>query len=190
MISNLAKKNAINNFLNNYFNFFVVIFVSFLLFVSYFLILKPKVDETVAAISENITSNERLLQAEKNKLLSLQGAIAAYDEIDVVDLQRINSILPDNYDKEALFGEIEEIINKNGFVVSSITLDKEEESLENKDQKIGVINVSIDVLSADYVGTKNLLSILENNLRMFDVKELSISDGSSATLKFSTYYKK
>lgn len=187
--SNLAKKNAVNNFLNDYFSFFVVIFVSFLLFISYFLILKPKVDITTAAISENISSNEKLLQAEKHKLQSLQAAIKAYDEVDPDDLARVNAILPDEYDKEALFGEIEEIINKNGFIVSSINLSQQEDDGLDPNNKIGVIDVSINVLSADYAGAKNLLNILESNLRMFDVKELSVG-GSSATLKFSTYYKK
>ena len=66
--SNLAKKNQINTFLNNYFNLFVVVFVSFSLFVAYLFLLKPKVDETTMTISENISSHEKLLQAEKNKL--------------------------------------------------------------------------------------------------------------------------
>jgi len=200
MDNNLSKKNYLNNLLNTYFNLFVVVFVSFLLFLSYVLLLKPKVDETTNAVSENISSHEKLLQAEKTKLASLQDAVIAYKKIDPVDLARVNTILPDDYDKEALFGEIEEIIKKNGFIPTSITISKEGEAgaasgdaatdSPKAPSKIGVINVSLNIAAIDYAGAKNLLNILESNLRLIDVKEFSFSGENSADLKFSTYYYK
>lgn len=199
---NLAKKNYVNNLLNTYFNLFVVIFVSFLLFISYFLLLKPKVTETTNSISENISSHERLLQAEKTKLANLQEAVRAYQNINKDDLTRVNSILPDEYDKEALYGEIEEIIKQNGFIPTSIALAKEGETKEgnaqsnnpapaaNSNSHIGAINISLSIASIDYAGMKNLLNVLQNNLRLLDVKELSLSDGGAATLEMTTYYYK
>lgn len=187
--NNLSKQNYINGLLNSYFNLFVVIFVSFLLLLSYFVVLKPKVDETANAISENISSHERLLQAEKNKLASLQEAVLAFDKIDKIDLDRVNGILPNDYDKEALFGEIEEVIKQNGFIPTSISLVKEEPTLATS-SKIGIVNIDLSVASVDYAGMKNLLSVLESNLRMLDVKQLSLSDGSAGVLKMDTYYYK
>lgn len=205
--NNLVKKNYINNLLNTYFNLFVVIFMSFALFLSYFLLLKPKVDETTNAISENISSHEKILQAEKTKLANLQAAVLAYKSISPVDIARVNSILPDEYDKEALYGEIEEIIKQNGFIPTSITLSKEGEAAgvavpvaadakttkvgaAKISDKIGVVDVSISIASIDYAGMKNLLSVLESNIRIFDIQQLSLVDGGAATLKFSTYYYK
>jgi len=195
--NNLGKKNYINNLLNTYFNLFVVILVSFLLLLSYFLLLKPKVDETTNAISENISSHERLLQAEKNKLASLKEAILAYEKIDPVDLARVNGILPNEYNKEVLYGEIEEVIKQNGFIPTSIILSKEgEDESDVKDtisktaSKLGVVNISLGIASVDYAGMKNLLNVLETNLRMLDVKQLGISDGSAGNLKIDTYYYK
>ena len=199
---NLAKKNYVNNLLNNYFNLFVVIFVSFLLFISYLLLLKPKVTETTNSIAENISSHERLLQAEKTKLANLQDAVRAYQNIDKDDLARVNSILPDEYNKEALYGEIEEIIKQNGFIPTSIALVKEGEAKEentpnnapsiatSSNSHIGTINISLGIASIDYAGMKNLLTVLQNNLRLLDVKELKLSDGGAATLEMSTYYYK
>ncbi|MEI6835472.1 MAG: hypothetical protein WCK59_01445 [Candidatus Falkowbacteria bacterium] len=202
--NNLAKKNSLNTFLNKYFNLFVVVFVSFLLFIAYLLILQPKVSSTAAAISENISSHQKLLQAEKIKLANLKEAISNYDNIDTVDLDRINHILPNDYDKELLYGEIEELITKNGFTPLSITLAKEGETSagaanasagddkgEAKDSsKIGVINISLNIASVDYAGLKNLLTILESNLRLLDVKKLSLDGGHSGSLEISTYYYK
>lgn len=197
--NNLSKKNYVNNLLNTYFNLFVVILVSFLLLLSYFLLLKPKVDETTNAISENISSHERLLQAEKNKLASLQEAVLAYGKIDPVDLARVNGILPNEYNKEVLYGEIEEVIRQNGFIPTSIMLTKEGENeavadtktiASKTNSKLGVVNISLGIASVDYAGMKNLLNVLETNLRMLDVKQLSLSDGSAGDLKIDTYYYK
>ncbi len=189
--NNLNKQNYVNVLLNSYFNLFVVIFISFLLFLSYFLVLKPKVDETTNAISENINSHERLLKAEKDKLASLQEAILAYNKIDQIDLDRVGGILPNDYDKEALYGEIEEIIVKNGFIPTSITLTKTEAAVASStNPKIGVINIDLTVASVDYAGMKNLLKVLEANLRILDVKELAISGGGAGTLNIDTYFYK
>ena len=201
--NNLAKKNQINTFLNNYFNLFVVLFVSVLLFISYLFLLKPKVDITTITISESISSHERLLQAEKAKLSSLQAAILSYNNINKTDLDRVSTILPNDYDKEALYGEIEEIIKQNGFIPTLISITKDSEVVSQEQnpeteevkvpeisEKVGVINVSLSLSSIDYAGLKNLLGVLENNLRIFNVKEVSLGDKSSASLKFSTYYYK
>lgn len=202
--NNLGKKNYINSLLNTYFNLFVVILVSFLLFLSYFLLLKPKVDETTNAISENISSHEKLLQAEKDKLASLQAALISYDKIDPIDLARVNGILPNDYSKEALYGEIEEIIKQNGFIPTSIILNKEDEvktdetarpnpEAETKSKtssKIGTINISLSLSSINYAGLKNLLGVLESNLRLLDVKQVSLTGGDSVSLELSTYYYK
>lgn len=201
--NNLAKKNSINNFLNTYFNLFVVIFVSILLVMSYFLILKPKVEKTTTAISENITSHQKILQAEKTKLASLEASVAVYNNIDKIDLERVNRILPNDYDKELLYGEIEEIISKNGFMLTSITLNKEgeeskvatagngsKEAVVKVSDKIGIVNLSLNLASVDYAGLKSLLNILENSLRIFDVKSLGLNGSTSASLELTTYYYK
>ncbi len=189
--NNLSKQNFINNLLNTYFNLFVVIFVSLLLIISYFLILKPKVDTTTAAISENISSHQKMLQAETTKLASLKAAVASYDKIDKADSDRINKILPDDYDKELLYGELEEIITRNGFIPLSISLNKDDSKvIDPKLGKIGVINISLSIASVDYNGLKSLLNFLESNLRILDVKNVGLSGGRSGKIELSTYYYK
>lgn len=201
--SGLAKKNQINTFLNNYFNLFVVIFVSLLLFMAYLFLLRPKVDATTMTISENISSHEKLLEAEKNKLSSLQGAVLSYNNINKVDLDRVNTILPDDYDKEALYGEIEEIIKQNGFTPTLISITKDSEAVKTDtgsdvkavvvpeiSEKVGTINIDVSISAIDYAGLKNLLQVLENNLRIINVKKVTLGDKNSASLEFSTYYYK
>ena len=197
----IAQQNSINNFLNAYFNLFVVVFISFLLVMSYFLILKPKVDATTMAISDNISQQQRIYQAEQSKLLSLKSTIESYEKIDPIDSERVNSILPNDYNKEKLFGELEEIIVKNGYEPNSITLTKEGETtkaaaagtsnvtMAKASEKIGIINVSLSIGSIDYANLKNFLGVLEDNLRIFDITNVSLGE-RSATLQMVTYYYK
>ena len=95
---------------------------------------------------------------------------------------------------------------KNGFTPISITLTKEgeagatgqsapsdassNEATTTESSKIGVINISLNIASVDYAGLKNLLAILESNLRLLDVKKLSLDGGHSGGLELSTYYYK
>lgn len=203
----IEKQNTINNFLNSYFNVFVVVLTSFLLLLSYFLILKPKVDATTMAISDNISQQQKIYQAERTKLYSLEKSIEAYKQINPVDMERVNTILPNSYDKERLFGELEEIISSNGYKLNSITISKEGEEmgagsaapaalglgdkvkLSKASEKIGIINVSVSISGMDYASLKSFLSVLENNLRLFDVISVSMG-GRSANLQLLTYYYK
>lgn len=200
----IRQQNIINNLLNQYFNIFVVVLASFLLVMSYFLILKPKLDTTTVAISDNINQQQRIYQAEKSKLNSLVAAVEAYKMVDPLDLERINKILPGEYNKEKLFGELEEIIINNGYEPSSISLTKENEEakvvgagngdkaalLPKASDKVGVINISLAIGSIDYANLKNFLGVLENNIRIFDVSSVSLSGGRSANIQLLTYYYK
>ncbi len=202
--SKIKQQNIINNILNRYFNIFVVALATFLLVMSYFLILKPKVDKTTVAISDNISQQQSIYQAEKSKLNSLVAAVDAYKKVDPLDLEKINKILPSEYNKEKLFGELEEIIKSNGFEPSSISLTKEGEDvkasgagsgdkaavLPKASDKVGVINVSLAIGSIDYANLKNFLGVLENNSRIFDVTSVSLNGGNSASIQLLTYYYK
>lgn len=197
MDQRLIKQNRINTLLNRYFNLGVVILVVFLLLLTYLLVLRPKVDETALAIQDTISSQERLLQAEKNRLLKLQQAVESYDKVDAADLKRVNSILPNDYDKESLYGELEEIITRQGFAVTSIKISKEGDpgfviasSTPVVSEKLGIIQAEVDIATINYAGLKNLLSILETNLKFLEVRDVKLMESNTATLELITYYYK
>ena len=202
MNSALAKQNKINTLLNRYFNLGVIVLAVFLLLLSYLLLLRPKVDEVVLSAQETITSQQRLLSAEKIRLNRLEEAVSAYSQINPIDIERINSILPNDYDKEALFGEVEEIITNQGFILTSVNIKKdtdrelasngeeEEEILPKISENLGVISLSLEISTVDYAGLKNLLISLEKNLKFLEVANVSLSDGNTVSLNLVTYYYK
>jgi len=202
---NPKNQNSLNLFLNNYFSVFIVIIVIFVFILSYFLFLRPKFNQTLSAIKDNIETQQKLYEAQQRKLSSLKTVSELYKKIDKNDLKKFNGVLSENYVKERLFGELEEIITANGFVPSSIKISRPEEGTDSGQAaaeeeatvarqlspRLGQINVSVAITTIDYAGFKNLLKIFENNLRLFDLLKLNFSPSSGAAdLTLATYYYK
>ncbi len=195
MISREIKnQNSINLFFNTYFNIILVVIVILVLAFSYFLVLKPKYDSTMMAISLNYEQQQKLYLAQQKKLNNLKTIADLYDKISAADLKKFNGVLPDSYVKERLFGELDEIITTNGFILNSISIDKSEipaaaEGAPAPSVKTGAINIQLAISAIDYAGFKNLLKLLESNLRLFDISQVSFSpSGNSASLTLTTYY--
>lgn len=204
-IKNIKNQNATNIFLNDYFNIIIAFVVVLVLLIAYFAVIRPKYMETMQAIKTNLEQQQRLYNSQQIKLNNLKAVADLYKKIPAADLKKFNSVLPDNYIKERLFGELEEIVTQNGFILSSVSIiDNQEggqavgnENNENKGalvslpENIGVINLELSVTAIDYAGFKNLLRTMENNLRLFDVTKVSFSPGgNSASFVLSTYYYK
>jgi len=200
-VNNQKNQNDLNIFLNNYFNIIIVFIVIIMLLISYFAVIKPKYDETMTAIQDNIDQQQKLYAEQEKKLIALRTVSDLYKKIPQADLKKFNSVLPDNFVKERLFGELEEIVTQNGFKVDSIEIfdEKKIQDAESSDPnfkptlspKIGEVKLQMSISAIDYAGLKNLLTIFENNLRLFDVSAVSFSPGgNTAQITLSTYYYK
>jgi len=185
------SKNDFNLFLNNYFNVLMVVFVILILAFSYALILKPKFNRTMNAIEENIEQQQLLYSSQQRKLNSLKLVSELYGKINESDLERFNSVLPNEYIQERLFGEVEEIISDSGFVLNTVQIATRDLEEEVSSQTVREIEMTLSLSTIDYVGFKNLLRILEKNLRLFDIDEVDFSpSGNAATIRLTTYYYK
>ncbi len=201
---NRAQKNrdSLNSLLKTYFSLFMLLLVILVLVVGYLLILRPKYQATLKTIHDNYAQQQEYYASQSEKLASLKALNEFYKKIGTADLAKFNSLLPDQYAKEKLFGELEETITRNGFVVKSINLvdsDSPEPGAEGAaadagpaiSPQLGQIKVQLSLGAVDYIGFKNLLRLLEANLRLFDVTQVSFSPDSEATaLTLTTYYYK
>ena len=194
MVNRTQKnQNSLNLFLNNYFSVIMVVIVVVLLASAYFVLLRPKFNRTKLAIQENMEQQQKLYSEQQKKLNNLQTIATLYKKINLTDLNKFNNILPNNYVKEKLFGELEEIINRHGFVVSSISIDTkiDEAIVPGRSPQLGLVGLQFSVRTIDYAGFKNLLRVLENNQRLFDIKQVSFSpSGNTADFLLETYYYK
>lgn len=192
------NQNSLNLFLNNYFNIILVFILIIILTAAYITLIKPKYLETKWLIQENLEQQHRIYAEQQKRLKNLEVVANLYSKIPSADLQKFNEVLPDNYIKERLFGELEEIITENGFTVNSISLEKTEEGNKinnlgeegsNIPEKVGTVNLSLSLSAVNYSGLKNLLRLFENNLRLFDVRQIDFApDDNSVDLNLSTYF--
>jgi len=195
--------NSLNTFLNDYFNLVVVFIVIVFLIASYYVLIKPKFEATLVSIRDNISQQEQFYQNQRQKLADLRAAASLYHQVGEIDINKVNSILPDEYAKEKIFGELEDILIQQGLILNYIKLTKGGESaagepmaakdvrildIPNAD-RVGVIEVEMGISATDYASLKNLLPILENNLQLIDVQSLDFSPADkTASIIFFTYY--
>lgn len=205
------KMVKINNFFSTYFKFLILIIVLGIFFASYVYVLKPKYDKAVEAVKGNIVNQERIYLQQLNKLNSFKQLVAVYNKIPDDEKDKLNNLLPPDYIKEQLFIELGYIIPQNGHNLSYLDFKKdveieaeedyqrrarnEEKSansfLEELPPDIGYIDANLKVSSASYNGLRNLLKLLENNLRLVDVYKINFDpSGEVLELNFSTYYLK
>jgi hypothetical protein len=197
--------NNINVFLNANFNLAMVLIVLIFLSLAYFLIIKPKFEVTLVAIRDNIAQQEEFYRGQKQKLINLQAAAVLYNKIATADVIKLNTLLPSEYAKEKLFGELEDILTRQGLIVDNISLNKSGEDNESgaeplaaKDDRllaiansenIGIIQAELSLSAIDYAALKNLLPLLENHLQLIDVRSLNFSPADkTAEIIFDTYY--
>ncbi|MFZ4631747.1 MAG: hypothetical protein ACOYL8_00900 [Patescibacteria group bacterium] len=194
MITNNQKnKNSLNIFLNDYFNIVIVFIVIIVLAASYFIVIQPKYDETMAAIKSNIEQQQKIYTDQQKKLESLKTISDLYSKISPSDLKKFNGVLPDDYVKESLFGELDEIITANGFILNSVSVTKEGENADGTKVaglgKVSQVNIKLSLGSVSYNGFKNLLKLLETNLRLFDITQLNFTpDSNAVSFSLTTYY--
>ena len=201
---NVKIKNKINIFLSNYFNLLLFIIIISLLASGYTLIVKPKYENLIKEIS--VAGQERNLEySERSKYLNkLKELKAEYDKVSANDIDRAYMLAPKEEYYEKMFAEIEDLVLKKGFLLSSLSIEKAESkdkkevnnenvitenSEENNYDGVKTLSIKMDILGVDYNNLKKLLGILENNLRLLDVYNLAFSpENNSVSITMSAYY--
>jgi len=190
--------------LNENFNIVIVIIVLMFMVAAYSLVIKPKFDSTLIGIKDNVSQKEQFYNAQKQRLVDLQAAASLYQKLQISDLEKIKLILPDEYAKEKLFGELEDIISRQGVLVSSIALSKFGEggdsrapilpsnehfaNMPNAD-RVGIIQIDLSLGALDYNALKNILPLLESHLQLLDIQSLNFNpEEKTANLSLFTYY--
>ena len=194
------NQNSLNLFLNNYFNALLAAALVIFLTLAAFVLIIPKFQVIQEEVQAKINEEQNFYASSERKLISLQAIGLIYSKISPADLQRFNSVLPDPYAKEKLFGELEETVGTGGWRLDSITINSEDVSAratatatgtlaELNDPHLQAVGVDLTISAIDYAGLKSLLKLLENNLRLIDITSISFSpEDMTVNLKVVTYY--
>jgi hypothetical protein len=204
---NKQIKNIINIFLTRYFKVIVLILTIMILIVGYSFLIKPKYKQIIQEVKSVSEEKSPKYLNRKKYLNQLKELKAEYQKISLSDINKIKAILPSEKGHEELLAQLEDIILKNGLLLTSLQIEEvaeakdkevsrregekaEDSSSEDKLLKeINKLKIRMEIIGTDYVGFKNLLNVIENNLRLMDIVSLSFSpDNNTTSLELYVYY--
>jgi hypothetical protein len=208
--NNEQLKQKVNSFLIKYFNLLAIALAAIILIVGFFLLIKPKYNKISQEIRLSNENSENKYNAAFAYLTQLNKLKAEYEKISPEGIKKIEIMLPSEKFYEEQFVQLESIVLKNGLLLTSLQISpeglisgkesaaakaKNSQPEKNKAAEAGLpeevtkIKIAMNVAGVDYLSLKNLLYVLENNLQLIDITNLSFSpDQKSATLEMYTYY--
>lgn len=201
--SQLIKK--ISRLLADYFKWVVAALTIALLAAGYFFLLAPKYKQIVEGLKLASEKQEEEYYEGERYLAQLNKLNTAYKNISPEDLKKIENLLPDKAGLEDLLVQAEAIASLNGMTLTSLEIGADENGIAaekpaaggeakagNKPaSNIAQVGLNMSLVGVDYVGLKNVLKTIENNLRIMDVTGLEFSPAeNTVSLKILTYYLK
>jgi Tfp pilus assembly protein PilO len=109
-------------------------------------------------------------------------------QFDLVDLERLEKLLPNNIDNIKLVIDMNQIAQSHGLVLKNIKLDTaaklETGKIGQDNSKYGTVGLSFTVTSS-YDNFQNFLGDLEKSLRLVDITDLSVTSNDTGVYDFS-----
>lgn len=145
---------------------------------------------SVKSIQAAISDREEVI-SEKKEIFKKIDLLKGQYTSKSADIERLSVLLPKSKKIEEIFVALEDLSKQSGIELRGITTGVREIS---RDETKKIVYVET-VLAGQYPSLSNFLVLLEKNLRIFDVKELSISREASGPsgilifkLTFETYF--
>lgn len=177
---------------------FIVIAISIATFV---LVVQPQYNEIkemqkTETELERVLDNARRLQSLRDSLLEKRKGIAN------TDIRRLEKLIPESADNVKLILEFEQISNRNNLAIQAASAVKDESADGGGNQTFDIETNDYGVITLDFTlqGTYNnfisFLQDIEKNLRITDIRDLSISPsdsddgGYSFDISIDTYWLK
>jgi len=134
---------------------------------------------------ERVLDNARRLQSLRDDLLEKRQSIAG------ADIRRLETLIPESADNVKLILEFEQISNNNNLSIEAASAVRDEEGDENSGQNFDIETNDYGVITLDFSlgGTYNdfisFLEDIEKNLRITDIRTLSIRPAGEGNAEFS-----
>lgn len=192
--------------LNKYFKWFVVLIMMISLILGYFLVVKPKYEQIIKSIERRVTLQSQGYLVKRENLEKAKKLLSLYNQTDSDKIARVNTFLPTNPSHEEIFTILDDIVSRNGLVLNGVNIsipsqtgvvaksgnDTEEEGQLMKrklPEQVKRVDVTVEVLGADYPGFKSLITSLESNLRLIDIINVNFEPAHGrANLQLRTYF--
>ncbi len=160
---------------------FTTLFLIVICVLTYFVYIGPTYS-AVGALSAQKDNYSQILQDSKNIASKQDQILATYDSISTNDLDRLNKIVPLNFNSVTFINYLNIIASKYGLVVNGMkVVDQGQTAGEIVDQSqksYQTRNITFSV-SGQYATLINFLKSLESGLYLVDVTGLSVTKGST-----------
>ncbi|NMB48525.1 hypothetical protein GYA13_03750 [Candidatus Kuenenbacteria bacterium] len=184
-------------------------FLVFLLFVvllvpGYFLFINPE-NQTYRTNKDLLANQERELEQKKNQLLELRKTLVNYESINELDRAKVREILPYGPSEPDLYINISSLVEASGAKLETINIElnegpgggpSEESLIQDKKSalaggQIKTARVRLSVSEINYTKVKSLFNLIENNVRLLDIKSFNFnpSEGTLDLVMVAYYLK-
>lgn len=178
-------KLKIYSFIARWFNWLIISTVVLIFVGGFFFLLWPKYKEIKAEAELSGSAKEDEFWQKKKQLNKIKEIKKSFAEISKEDVAKIKSMLPEESGEDALLADLESVTTKNGLILVNLQTEKKvadtgkSSEVGGLPREIGKIKIFMDVVGVDYENLKNILSIMENNLRVIDITKLDFSPAES-----------
>jgi len=208
--------NQLNAFLNKNYKLFSLLIMVGILLLGYFFLVGPKI-KTLNDYKNNQLANKqaelKILEDYSIKMSALENLIEQYKISHQQDLNLLLQALPDKAQLPELIAQLDALVRASGFQLANLsftektyqdTLNKvareilpeeiQSETANALPDNLMVVEIVVNLKSADYPAFKNLLNNLERHIRLFDLISVNFAPASDAgagsgfTLALRTYY--
>jgi hypothetical protein len=193
-VSSNKMLKGVLELLHKYFLFVALIIFVITIIIGYIFLIQPKyvaVSDKVKADEEQKTKELEDLTSYSDRLLKYRNE---YNSISTDDKARIDGLIAGKYVPESVFAEMEKLIFSRGLILNSIDVSSQAKTSganagAGQSSGVGETMIKLDITGVNYEGLKQLLAIMESNLRLLDVKKVSFSPGgNTAQLEIVSYY--
>lgn len=176
------KKRKKVDYLTQHFAFVLFAIVIIFLIVGY-VVVYPVYSDYKSLSDETVANKKINLNKEQQIFSELWQLNKTYNEISPILKDKVIKLLPESQELPSLYYNLDQLANQAGFKLQAIGVhiveldNKKNAATADKDKneelatrELREIEVNLELSQGGYATLKNFLSLVEKNLRIFDVK--------------------
>ena len=191
------QPSMILQLLNRYFRWILFLVIGGTLLIAYVAVISGQINEIRDVAANSLSLKEKVLSDLKEIKKDLDKIVIDFSALKSsrqAAMEQLNNFLPTSPHYEELFTMVPDITDRAGLQLNTINLSVSESDLKRPTRasvegaaepadllaggQIRPITINISVEGGTYTTLKEYLSLLERNLRILDVRSLSL-DGSA-----------
>ncbi|MEA2065373.1 MAG: hypothetical protein U9O66_03725 [Patescibacteria group bacterium] len=184
-------KNSLVKIFIKYFDYILLLLIISLFLGSFFGYFSPKFKKIRNIKDVKFAKGEEVYKHDSDYFEKLKIFYKEYESITEKDIEKIDAALPIGPQFHELFAGLESLFRNSGFELGDIALSKGRISEIEKQEKSFVKTVKINLVVNKvfgYQAYKKMLSILENNFPIIDIKSINYQGNDTYFLALTTYY--